>query len=434
MIEEIQKQCPNFRGICPDPVFIIGSPRSGTTALAHALGQHSQLWMSAESDFLFYLFANQHAQRAYQQAFNVPKNRWLKVGQVARNEFLAYLGLGMNALFTSRSGGRRWIDQTPLYTIIAEALSELFPGAYFVHILRDGRKVVNSMTNFLQSHGIKATGLGADFVGSWTTDFRAACRVWNQYTEAAMQFQMQHPDRCFTVYNERLLEKPDVGFRAIFDFIGAPYEDGPPSHFSTNRINSSFQQNSVERLSPDKFPNPWKSWTVEQRMIFLGEAGATMLKYDLASECDLWLFDPAYKELVANIRAVVETILPLECTVAVVSKGDSELLNLHGRRAWHLPCGDDGVYTGHHPADSQEAIEHLESLRSRGADYLLVPNTAFWWLDHYSEFRTQLESHYRCIFSDESCRIYSLCKSHGQSQVTSASQTSRDDDPLTPTG
>lgn len=425
MIEEIRKACPSFRGVCPNPVFIIGSPRSGTTALACSLAQHSQLWTAAESDFLFHLFSGQHAQRAYQQATNVSGDRWLNAGEVGRNEFLAYLGLGLNALFTSRSGGRRWIDQTPLYTLISDALAELFPGAYFIHILRDGRRVVNSMTNFLQSPGIKAAEIPAAFIGSWTTDFRKACQVWSQYVDAAMQFQEGHRGRCITVRNENLLENPRDSFKSIFDVIGVPFEDGPPTFFSTHRINSSFQRNSVERLSSANFPNPWESWTLQQRMIFLSEAGATTLKYEFASADDLYVTEKAaYHALVARIREVVQANLPPACTIAVVSKGDDELLKLHGRTAWHLPRGDDGLYTGHHPADSDEAVGHLEALRVCGADYLLIPETSLWWLDHYGGFRNHLEARYRCIWSDASCRLFFIHERRDSSPAVVATVTS----------
>src|SRR5438874_4826617 len=120
MTSGISDICPRFNGVCPDPVFVIGSPRSGTTALARALGQHSQLCTSAESDFLFYLFQGQHAQKAFQRATDVAGERWLAVHGVDKKEFLAFLGLGLNALYTSRSQGRRWIEQTPLYRLIAE--------------------------------------------------------------------------------------------------------------------------------------------------------------------------------------------------------------------------------------------------------------------------------------------------------------------------
>ena len=39
-------------GLCPDPIFVIGSPRSGTTALAQSLGRHPDLWVGKESYLL----------------------------------------------------------------------------------------------------------------------------------------------------------------------------------------------------------------------------------------------------------------------------------------------------------------------------------------------------------------------------------------------
>ena len=48
--------------------------------------------------------------------------------------------MGANALFSSRSGGKRWIDQTPYYVFMTEVLVRMFPGL-FLHVLRDGRNV-----------------------------------------------------------------------------------------------------------------------------------------------------------------------------------------------------------------------------------------------------------------------------------------------------
>jgi cellulose synthase/poly-beta-1,6-N-acetylglucosamine synthase-like glycosyltransferase len=36
-------------------------------------------------------------------------------------------------------------------------------------------------------------------------------------------------------------------------------------------------------------------------------------------------------------------------------------------------------------------------MRARGADYLLLPATAFWWLDHYQKFREHLEARYPTV-------------------------------------
>jgi hypothetical protein len=119
-----------------------------------------------------------------------------------------------------------------------------------------------------------------------------------------------------------------------------------------------------------------------------------------------------YPRLVGHIQEVAKAVLPRKATVAVVSKGDEELLKLGGeRRGWHFPQNEDGVYAGYYPADSVAAISHLEELRSSGADFLLFPETAFWWLERYEDFKQHLDARYRRIWG-EGCIIYQLYESH----------------------
>lgn len=109
------------------------------------------------------------------------------------------------------------------------------------------------------------------------------------------------------------------------------------------------------------------------------------------------------------IREVVGAVVPPKATVLVVSKGDEELLDLDGRRAWHFPQTQDGSYAGHHPADSAAAIEQLEALRARGAKFLLFPGSSLWWLDHYREFKQYLEARYGLVVRRANvCAIYAL--------------------------
>jgi hypothetical protein len=116
-----------------------------------------------------------------------------------------------------------------------------------------------------------------------------------------------------------------------------------------------------------------------------------------------------YDPFVGRIRAAVEAAVPAGATVAVVSKGDPKLLELGGgRRAWHLPQTASGVYAGHHPADGAAALEQLEALRRKGAQYLLLPGTSSWWLDHYAEFRRHLEGTCDRLHADDACAVYSL--------------------------
>jgi glycosyltransferase involved in cell wall biosynthesis len=115
------------------------------------------------------------------------------------------------------------------------------------------------------------------------------------------------------------------------------------------------------------------------------------------------------QQLVPDVLSAVAESVPSDATVAVVSKGDHALLELGGRRGRHFPDDPSGVYLGHHPADSADAIERLEAARRDGVEFLVFPGTAFWWLDHYAEFARHLRDHYRELLRrDGTCVIYEL--------------------------
>ena len=127
-----------------------------------------------------------------------------------------------------------------------------------------------------------------------------------------------------------------------------------------------------------------------------------------------------YRQLIDRIRAAARAVLPPDATVLVVSRGDNDLLNLDGRNAWHFPREADGRYAGHHPADDRAAISHLEDLCGWGAEYLLFPSTAFWWFDHYQEFKRHLETRHRLVFRQNDCAIYALSGRDGADPALSA--------------
>jgi glycosyltransferase involved in cell wall biosynthesis len=116
-----------------------------------------------------------------------------------------------------------------------------------------------------------------------------------------------------------------------------------------------------------------------------------------------------YQQLTPRFRELVRRSLPASATVVVVSKGDEELLQVGTAKAWHFPRREDGVYAGYYPADSQAATAHLEHLRGRGAEYLVFPQTSFWWLEHYADFRRHLESNYPVVLHErDTCLIFAL--------------------------
>ena len=282
---------PQVPACCPNPVFVFGVPRSGTTAMAHALGMHSGFYVGDETFFLWELYQQQRAEKVFEQWASRPSSSWLRREGVSSAEFLAALGLGFNALFTRSAGSKRWVDHTPHYCLMADTLSGMFPGARFIHVLRDGRQVVNSMIHIVATVPAEEREemVSRGFLPRWSHDFREACTTWQTYAHAAMDFCGRHPSRALTVIHGDLERDPETALAAVLRFLDAPLEDGPAAFLRRDRINSSFTRQGGVLASEYQRPDPWTTWSAAQRADFLDIAGPDLVRYGLASPEDLVL-------------------------------------------------------------------------------------------------------------------------------------------------
>ncbi len=125
---------------------------------------------------------------------------------------------------------------------------------------------------------------------------------------------------------------------------------------------------------------------------------------DPAAEEALWR-----REVVDRVVTHVDEQLEPGSRVLVVSRGDERIVDFPRHHGEHFPQSDDGQYSGHHPADSADAIARLEALHAGGAEYLVIPGTSAWWLEHYAEFATYLERrHVRVAAEDRTFVVYQL--------------------------
>jgi len=274
--------CATDRG---GPVFIVGSPRSGTTALAHALKQHPALFVSKESYVVHQFYGNGRLRQVWEHNMNRVTPNWLRHEQVSYDELLIHLGRGIDSLFSSRADGRRWVDQTPLYTPMIADLAVMFPTASFLHLVRDGRAVVRSMGRFADvfDHDARAAML-ADEIPAWTDDAVAACETWHDWVHTASEFAQHHPDRCLEVRNEDLVADPARGFARIQTFLDLDPHPGSATAWGTRRINSSFRD--VAERPADQ----WDDWPGDLRKIFVEHAGDSLIRHRYAdrAELDAW--------------------------------------------------------------------------------------------------------------------------------------------------
>jgi len=250
-------------------VFVIGCPRSGTSVLSWSLAAHPNFWTSAESDYLLDLFGSVDLHAAFKRAASRPDGGWLTKNNVGYREFASAMGRGVEYLYESRSKGKRWVDSTPGYTLMAETLSMTCPASQFLHIVRDGRAVVCSM-------------LKSGFNTDWSDDFKKACHAWVRYASLGQRFVAAHPGRAMEVRYGDMTARPEETFKKVFSFLGDEYTPKAVDLIMTKRINSSYGNEKEGDIRKEKDPaaapkRPWEEWSTQQTARFNKIAGPTML-------------------------------------------------------------------------------------------------------------------------------------------------------------
>jgi hypothetical protein len=142
------------------PVFIIGSPRSGTTLLRLMLTCHPEICVPPEGGWLLQLYPRYRnlpltigtLTAFVDDLLKTPKieewnlNRDQLLDYLERNSPSNYANLAERIYFfhASRFGKSRWGDKNNSYLNRIKKIANIFPEAQFLHIIRDGRDVACS--------------------------------------------------------------------------------------------------------------------------------------------------------------------------------------------------------------------------------------------------------------------------------------------------
>jgi hypothetical protein len=254
--------------ICASPIFVVGAPRSGTSMMQWALRQHPELWGGQESDYLIPLF--ERLREIHEFGSRRGRLHWLSGQKVALEEFVKFIGMGINALYSNRAGGRRWVEQTPQYTLHLEQMATYFPGARFLFMLRDGRQVVASLRNFVEP-----------------LEHEEACRTWATFVRAGLTFaRSELGTQMRIVRYESIVSETEATIRDICTFLGESFCEKSVEFIGSKRINSSFEAKPADALRPR-----WMTWSTEERRSFHALAGELLIELGYAPDPS-WLETP----------------------------------------------------------------------------------------------------------------------------------------------
>lgn len=266
------------------PVFVVGAPRSGTTLLGSCLSNHPQFSGAEESLFLtqmWLIFADLHQ--------GVNPRKWGPLQQyIEANEMLNAIGIFSDSIFTNLVGsdGRvRYVDHTPWYVALIRFINLLYPDSVFVHIIRDGREVVNSLSVSYAS--------GFKWCGSSTAE---RTRLWSELVEHGRhQGSFLPKDRYYEVRYEELCLYPEATLQHLMKALGCSWDDDVLSpltvpHAGPSRPDAMLAIRDSEQklqMRPRSTGNRWPlEWNDNERLEFMEQGGDMMRKlgYTTSSE------------------------------------------------------------------------------------------------------------------------------------------------------
>jgi Sulfotransferase family len=246
------------------PIFVVGSPRSGTSILTWCLGHHPNIFPVPESNWMGDFAVNV----AVAQQIGTARGDYsiLSAMEIRDDELFTAFGRSINDLIlrhrkdleikretrtiqlkveprwleaTSTAAGpkTRWVDGTPEYSFHICGLRKLFPQARFVHLLRDVQAVVRSMVNFHQATGIQLVANQEEAYRYWIRTVKACLMAERAYGSSVVR-RIRYAD---------LISNPELTMRSLLDYLDEPYTDKCLEPLEL-RINSS---NVPENFTPD---------------------------------------------------------------------------------------------------------------------------------------------------------------------------------------
>ena len=264
------------RPFLENPVFVVGSGRSGTSILLRALGKHTSILSLDEAPFISYIGTLVHPfefreNRDYHlRNLRVPQKdlydglrRLCFESAAGGNYGLASVQNGPGLVAAATGEVRLWSAKIFPNEREALGLIRLFPEVKFLYVYRNGCSVVNSMGHFGKMK---------------ERTFRENCSIWARNVEK--YGYLPGLTSAMTVRQEDLLSQPATVFRQIQEFIETDRIESAPADYAESTLVHSLDQTTkagvnVKQILQDR-PAAHSNWGAEQMETFKAICGDAM--------------------------------------------------------------------------------------------------------------------------------------------------------------
>jgi hypothetical protein len=249
--------------------FVLGFPRSGTSALRLHLTCHRDLVIPPECSFLTWLEpryrdwtdADLGTPRVDTFVRDVEGSRKFTTWRMSPDEVRARIDEAGPVTFAdlaacvyqayARHQGKpaaRWGDKNNVHLTLVNRLDALYPAAQFVMIVRDVRDVLASVRDVNELSG------DLQFRPELPSDAIALAGLWRDQNGLALDtLAAVAPGRYTVIRYEDLVTDPRHVLGSVVDFLGVGWDEG---------MLSAHEANLRDRLEPAE-TLPWKRLTLE---------------------------------------------------------------------------------------------------------------------------------------------------------------------------
>ncbi|SRR5579862_1749947 len=197
----------------PDPIFVVGLPRSGSTLIEQILSSHSQI--EATMELLNVPAIIDRLDGPYPEALlELDGDLFEALGEEYIEETRPFRNLG-RAFF---------IDKMP----------ENFRHVGLIHLMLPNARIIDARRHPLAC-GISNFRQDFESDYAFTYDLKTLGRYWRDYAELMAHWDRALPGKVHRVFHEKLIAEPEAEIRRMLDYLGLPFEESCLRFYENDR-------------------------------------------------------------------------------------------------------------------------------------------------------------------------------------------------------
>ncbi|MGF1541128.1 MAG: alpha/beta fold hydrolase [Pleurocapsa sp.] len=308
----------NQQSKLPPAVFILSSPRSGSTLLRVMLAGHPALYSPPELHLLpFNTMTEREAELGISQLGEGLKRAFMSLKDIdaAESQKLVDNLIKENLsipevyqLLQQLAGDRTLIDKSPTYANQRETINKaetIFNNAKYIHLVRHPYSVIESFARMRMDK----------LIGSEDTNpYKLAESIWRESNQNILNFSREiDPERYYLVKYEELVRQPQEVMQGICNFLDITFNPAVLTPYQGDRMTDGVHHNSMSLGDPNfsgrnsietQLAETWREIKLPHVLGSYTQQIARNLNYQLTEAVNTDSVDLLMQETLLNIRGL----------------------------------------------------------------------------------------------------------------------------------